>query len=264
MKQLSILVDDAQEIGAMSVQQDAMGISYREDYSELGLMAVLSDGIGGMQSGERFSAIATEEMLKVFAAGDPEADLGDRLQTAYDAARRRALALVEQEHVDGGATVSAVLVHRGRCAFLSVGDSPIYLLRRGGLIQLNREQTLGPLLDERAAFGLTLREEAQRNHYRAALLNNLCEREDMPCDRCPRPFVLRSGDKLALVSDGVSKTLDSREIEQALAMATPDAGGAHALIEAVRRKNKPRQDNYSAIVIDVQGKHRIRRGGGSK
>ena len=251
MKRLRMTIDGAREMGTRSIQQDDYGVSDPKRYAERGTMAVLSDGIGGLQAGEAFSRLAVEEMLAVHSTDDPGRDPCERLADAYRAAVGRAMALMQSEQLEGGATVAAVLIQGDRCAFLSVGDSRIYLLRGGGLIQLNREQTLGHKLDERAALGLTLREEAQRNRYRSALVNNLCEREAPPWDSCPRPFVLQTGDRLALMSDGVFKTLTEDEIAQALML--DHAGGARALIDAVRACALPRQDNYSAVVIAMDG-----------
>ena len=238
----------------MSVQQDAVGASRPELYGERGLMAVLSDGIGGMQAGERFSAIAVRRMLDYHAACDPGGDPCRLLEDACRAARQEAVALARDEKIEGGATVAAVMIRENACAFLSLGDSRIYLMRGGGLIQLNREQTLGPELDARAALGLTLREEARHNRYRASLVNNLCEPGAPPPDMCPRPFGIVPGDRLALVSDGIYKVLGDADIARAL--KSPGADGATRLIRAVEARDLPKQDNYSAIVVAVLGDER--------
>lgn len=250
MSKLRIIADMKQDIGQRSIQQDAMEISDPALYGQRGLLAVLADGIGGMEGGERFSEIAVRAMLSAFETDDPDADERSRLRAAFDSARTQAMELREGQGVDGGATVVAVLIRHGRCAFLSVGDSRIYLYRKGGLIQLNREHTLGRQLDELAALGRIPREEAQNNIYRKAITNNLAERASFGFDICPRPFPLRPGDKLALMSDGIFGAISEDEIARNLAL--PGLSGLDGLIEGVRRCRQPRQDNYSVVLVCVE------------
>lgn len=249
MSRFQIRSKGRREIGSRSSQQDAFLDSSEKLYRERGLLVVLSDGMGGMQGGERFSAIATEEMQRHFAQMKPTDDICDDLLGCYSAARAKALDVVKRENLDGGATVVAVLLRNGRCAFLSVGDSRIYLVRKGELIQLNREQSLGVLLDESAAFGFIPAEEAKYNLRRAALFNNLCEPSSKSCDRNTAPFALRRGDKLVLMSDGVFGTLSDRELQRLL--SKPKSLDVDAIIEAVQAKALPRQDNMSVYELVI-------------
>lgn len=242
-----IITDTAMDKGRREIQQDAVCML---ESGRRGFLAVLSDGIGGMESGEAFSEIATDEMKKGFETGNVAGDLCARLETLYEAARSRALEFKDTQQIDGGATVIAVLIRNDRCAFLSVGDSRIYLYRGGGLIQLNREHTYGKMLDEMAALGRIPREEARNNIYRKALTNNLTEMNDSTWDICAHPLRLQAGDRLVLMSDGVFGALDDERLVQ-LMPGAPD-NCAHRIIEAVRNRDMPRQDNNSAIVISLE------------
>lgn len=244
---LHIEEDDGSDIGSRSQQQDAYMVSDERLYKERGLLAVLSDGMGGMRNGERFSRIAVEEMVRSFSEEQPVDDICAELLRAYASARAKAMASCEEDEPEGGATVVAVLIRNNMCAFLSVGDSRIYLLRGGGLIQLNREQTLGRRLDEAAKLGYIPQEEAQSNLRRAALTNHLCEPEQKPLDRCGKPFALRSGDKLALMSDGVFGTLNEGDIARYL--MHEGTLGASEIIDEIRFRKKNRQDNASVLVL---------------
>ena len=242
----------SQNIGKRSVQQDSIGRSDKSSLKERGLLLVLSDGISSMEAGERFSGLAVEEMMKAYQAESPDKDLLDRLLSFYKRARQAALHLRLEEGIEGGATVTAVLAHHGKCAFVSSGDSRLYLLRGKGLIQLNREQQMGHVLDERAALGLTLREEAERRVYRKALSNHLAMEEELPLDYC-EPFQLLGGDRMILISDGVFSTLSEAELEEILADPARTASeAAEDVIEAVMKHDQPRQDNCSVIVLIVK------------
>lgn len=251
MKQLNIHMAYRQEVGDRKVQQDAVAVSDEKLYRRCGLLAVLSDGMGGMACGERFSGVVVTEMLRAFENIDPALPLCDRLEEIYRAARTEALRLRTEEKLDGGATVAAVLLHKNRCAFLSVGDSRIYLWRKGGLIQLNREQNLGVLLDERAAMGRIPWEEARNNLHRGSLTNHVCEPGEQVCDRNDRPFAICPSDKLALLSDGVFNTIDESEISKLIAL--PGTQGVDAICRAVDREGNKRLDNYSVLLLAISG-----------
>lgn len=247
---LNIAVNWRSECGTRSVQQDSIGWSDIRRYDERGLLAVLSDGMGGMKNGEVYSDIAVQQMLACFRESEPGEDLIATLLACYADARRCARARCpDPQEPDGGATVVAVYLRDGRCAFLSVGDSRLYLWRAGALLQLNREQTLGVLLDENVALGYIPKEYA-RSGLRDAIENNLCEPEIKRCDMPARPFALARGDKLLLMSDGIPHTLTDREISQALADSEADA--CEAVEAAVRKKCNPKQDNYTVLEVSIQ------------
>lgn len=247
MKQIPISVDYEQYLGSRSVQQDACDISGAGLFREKGILAVLADGIGGMQNGEEFSRIAVERMLAYFSTTAPEADICSELLKAYGAARAHALQYAGARELEGGSTVVAVLVRKNRFAYLSAGDSRIYLLRNGGLLQLNREHVLGAALDEGVALGYVPQEEAENNMYRKSLTNHLCVSPGKGLDRCLHPIAIRPGDKLVMMSDGVFGTLDEAEILRSLML--PGTDGVVELIEKVKRKNKPNQDNASVVML---------------
>lgn len=245
-----IVIDTAMDKGQRDIQQDDVGIS---ECGKKGILAVLSDGIGGMENGEEFSRIATQEMMASFETGsaDGDGDLCASLEVIYERARSKALKFCEVRRIEGGATVVAVLIRDHMCAFLSVGDSRIYLYRGGGIIQLNREHTYGRMLDEMAALGRIPRQEAKNNIYRKALTNNLTEEDEPACDICARPFRLCAGDKIVLMSDGVFGALDDKTLLELI--PGPANMCAHRIIDAVLGRNMPRQDNCSAVVISLEG-----------
>ena len=248
-RDLQIEVKYRTECGQRSIQQDSIGWSRLDRYEERGFLAVLSDGMGGMKNGEVYSEIAVKEMLKHFKEENVNEDIVLRLVECYAAARKAALARCPvPEEPEGGATVVAVCIQNGKCAFLSVGDSRLYLWRGGALLQLNREQTLGVLLDENAAMGYIPKEYA-KSDLRDTIENNICEPGLKKCDIPIRPFDLTDGDILLLMSDGVPHTLTDKQIVQAL---NEMKGTASDSIEAaVKKANNPKQDNYTILEISV-------------
>lgn len=235
-----------QQLGARSEQQDACGISPADAFSTLGCLAVLADGMGGMEHGAVFSRVAVDAMLESFSASSNVESISDTLLSAYLHAREKALAL-RAKGMEGSSTVVAALVRDGYCAFLSVGDSRIYLLRSGCLLLLNREHTLGVALDEQAALGLISEAEAQNNMQRAALCNHIAQDPPRPVNRSLTPFQLMDGDRLLLVSDGVFRSVDDALLG-ALAGGSADSA-MDDMLRAVAERNNPRQDNYSIVLL---------------
>lgn len=240
-----------QALGERRNQEDSMAVSPQDMVAEKGFLAVLCDGMGGMAAGERFSAIGTSEMLRRFEELPPQKDICATLLSCMEAAQEAAVRAQEDTSSQmGGSTLVAVLIRDGQCAFISAGDSRIYLWRSGGLLQLTRDQVLGDLLDERAALGLIPLEDAQRNIRRASLVNGLGVSGAVACDRCIEPFTLMEGDRLALMSDGVFGTLEEESL-CALLRLSPERAAVR-IIEEVQARHKPRQDNCSVVVVGME------------
>lgn len=242
-----------QSMGKRENQEDNAGIYWNlQDPAEAqkGMMVVVADGMGGMERGEVYSALAKETMLGYFRDHEPTDDMCRELQNAYGAAREAALkARGQADESDGGSTVVAAIIRDNSFAFLSVGDSRICLLRGEGLIQLNREQTLGVVLDERAAFGFIPQEMADLNTRRTTLTNHLNIENPLPCDLCSHPIDLVPGDKLVLMSDGVFGTIDDDKLTEIL--LRPNVKYADEVIAAIKRVGRRNQDNSTIAVISV-------------
>ena len=250
MKQFKLQVSIADDVGKRENQQDALACSHPGDYREKGLLAVLSDGMGGMEDGAKFSNIAVSEMLRFFEGRPAAADIAGELHLNFHRAREKARRELKQKDTpEGGATVVALMIRKNKCAFLSVGDSSICLYRGGTLIRLNREQNLAYTLDICEAMGYMTREEARDNLFRKSITNHLCDGRGGLCDRNLKPFRLCPGDKLILMSDGISEMLAESEI--CACIFKEDADPAEELIRAVKAKANPRQDNMSAIIIEI-------------
>jgi serine/threonine protein phosphatase PrpC len=108
------------------------------------LLAILSDGMGGMVSGETAAILAVSTFAtRTIRSGRLPAD--QRLEMAAMAANEAVHQLLGGR---GGATLSAVLIepHLGNIG-VNVGDSRIYLLPEdGNLEQISRDDTLGEYL----------------------------------------------------------------------------------------------------------------------
>ena len=137
---LSYQVGNMQQQGARDYQEDSFCFVNATDVTEIkanGLLALMADGMGGLQDGKAVSETALQAMRAEFAAMDRRGDLAAQLMEAVH--RTNAL-LYSQFGGNGGTTLVACLLFEENLYFASVGDSYLYLLRGGGLSRLNAEQ----------------------------------------------------------------------------------------------------------------------------
>ena len=144
-------------------------------------------------------------------------------------------------------TLVAVLIRDGRCSFISVGDSRIYLYRGGSLILLTRDQNRARWIDTQISLG-KLPEEARSDKKRNALTAYIGMESFTRADRCSQSFSLGPGDRLALMSDGVFGTLSEKEMTEV--MGLPEEQVANTMIKKTLAKRNPYQDNCTVAVVD--------------
>ena len=244
----TVQISKLHEQGARSSQQDSFAASPAELLPTKGLLAVVCDGMGGLQDGDKVSQAAVSAMLNGFLElqGDPE-----RLLLGLLAKANRAV-----NHLLGpagqrrsGTTMVAGILKDNRFAYLSVGDSRICLYRAGQLIQLNREHVYGNDLSIDAINELTSFREVWTNPQQGALTSFLGMGELKYIDIPAQPLQVMAGDKLILMSDGVYNALTLEEMIDALAL--PSGQDTDALRAAIDAKHYEHQDNYTAVVLTV-------------
>ncbi|MCD8081908.1 MAG: protein phosphatase 2C domain-containing protein [Bacteroides sp.] len=157
--------------GSREGQQDCFSATPEELYPNLGLLAVVADGMGGLENGDQVSQTAVTSMVEGFYASqipDPAQELLQLFSDANGAVNR----MLGYERIGQcGSTMVAGLLKNERFYFLSVGDSRIYLYRDGILMQLNREHIYRRELELWAVNGEGTLTEA-RTHPRAAGLTS--------------------------------------------------------------------------------------------
>lgn len=242
-----LLAGSAQGMGARENQQDSCCIC---DKFAQGMLAVVADGMGGLKNGAEISNIVTYVFQEYFEQLTqieyPENDL---LQMLVEANRHVSWYLEKGDGQQGGSTVAAVYVRQNELYYLSVGDSHIYLLRNGGLIQLNHDHIYAYELDGKAVQNMISFEEALTHRERRALTSYVGMDAIASVDRNLTPLRLCRGDRILLATDGVFGTLSDKNLEEVLQKAEDPCIAAAVLESMVREKNKPGQDNSTSVVI---------------
>ena len=137
---LSYQVANLQQKGARPYQEDSFAFVNALDVTEIrenGLMAIVADGMGGMEAGKQVSEMAVSCMVSAFSQMQRTGDLALQLRNAVIAADD---ALVQRFKGIGGTTLISCIIYDEKLYFASVGDSYLYLMRGGSLYRLNREQ----------------------------------------------------------------------------------------------------------------------------
>ena len=220
------------------------------------LVAVLADGMGGHAGGALASRMACESFIKSYAAADlPEkAELPEteRLVEALRAANDAIAATVSTNPMltGMGSTLVGVVFSTAGVEWVSVGDSPLLLYRRGEIAMLNEDHSLAPELDRMAAAGKISAEEALKDPRRHMLRSAVTGDDIDMVDVSRTPLRIEPGDYVILASDGL-QTLETSEIERVVTAYAADGpqAVANALIRAVEAVRDPHQDNATVVAV---------------
>ena len=246
---LSYQVANLQQKGARPYQEDSFAFVNALDVTEIrenGLMAIVADGMGGMEAGKQVSEMAVSCMVSAFSQMQRTGDLALQLRNAVIAADD---ALVQRFKGIGGTTLISCIIYDEKLYFASVGDSYLYLARGGNLYRLNREQNYRHQLYAEAivagSIDPTAADQDPDGHRLSAFLG-MGGLSDL--DYLRRPLPLLDGDILLLCSDGVGGVLTEAQIMQNLSSGSA-AEMCLNLDESVRQAARVHQDNYTALVI---------------
>lgn len=241
----SVSVEKLHEQGARSGQQDCFFVSPPEDHA--GVLAVVTDGMGGLADGDKVSQAAVSAMAQAYyhAQGTPQQVL---LRLAEQAASAVNLLLGDDGIYQSGSTLTAGLIRDGAFHYLSVGDSRICLYREGVLYQLNREHIFRNELYTRFVNGEETLDSAEKHPKAAGLTSFLGMGPLRHIDLPAEPVTVRPGDRFILMSDGVYNALTRAEMTAALEQGPGKT--AQALDEAIRAKAYQNQDNYTAVILN--------------
>ncbi len=189
-------------------------------------LAVLCDGIGGHRAGEVAAEIGVRVMTESVAEGDPDQPL-KTLEEAVNRANQAiyAASISDRGRLGMGATCACAWILDGRLFTVNLGDSRIYLLRDGHIIQLTTDHTW---IQEAMDAGL-LADNSQGEHPNAHVIRRYLGSEKPPEPDFRLWFFegegddealanqglrLSPGDNLLLCSDGLTDLVSDEEIQE--------------------------------------------------
>lgn len=206
-------------------------------------VAVLADGMGGLNAGEVASAAA----VRAFLAAIPENCDSEALARAASQANDQVYRLSREQvgpGVMGTTLVACVAAQTGsaRWLFANVGDSRAYLLRDQMLRQVTRDHSVVQELTEQ---GLLTRAEARYapNRHIITRAIGLEEAVEADVDEIER----EEGDLVLLCSDGLTDMLLESAITEILITAESPRVAAERLVAAANGAGGI--DNISLVLI---------------
>ncbi|HEY5647477.1 MAG TPA: PP2C family serine/threonine-protein phosphatase [Pseudomonadales bacterium] len=212
-------------------------------------VAVLADGMGGLDAGEVASRIAVDTVLSGLRSST---GLSDALLAAVIAeANQAVLEKSIEKGVEMGTTlVTWLLTGQGQCLVGHVGDSRAYRVRAGILRRLTRDHSMvQQMVDE----GLLNEAEAETSPNRNVITRALGIGGEVEVD--VRSWVHSPGDLYLLCSDGLTDMVPEVEIQSILAAVGPPTEAQAADLDSaaaalVDRANAAGgHDNVSVMLI---------------
>lgn len=225
--------EGSQHQGARPYQEDSWRLAQLGDGS---LVAVVADGMGGHAGGAVASKLAVDAFLQAMEQGG---GLSDGLSDANAAVGKGAAG---KPNLAGmGATLVGVQLRGDEVRWISVGDSPFYLIEAGRLERLNADHSMAPQIDALVQRGMLTAEEAEHHPGRHTLREAVMGDPLTLIDKGSRR--LGPDARLLVCSDGIQ----SLSAEHILAQSVRSAA---QIVDAVLSASKEHQDNITVVKLE--------------
>lgn len=240
--------------GARDYQEDAFLITHLTDMEgNPSALVIVADGMGGHAAGNVASNMAVQAFNKHVSTGYPTDKPAEILRECVLKANASIHATVKETPALAGmgCTMVAAIIEGNKLWWVSVGDSHIYVIRNKELIKKNADHSYGGFLDKMAAAGTPIEPEPglSRNMLMSAVTGDKINEIDVPDE----PFELKDGDRLLICSDGMD-TLSAGKIIQFSEWSETPKEYAEALMKAVEDIGMPKQDNTTAVIVNISDK----------
>lgn len=238
--------EDDLEMVDLSAGKTIDGVSARDlPVGDRGVLLAVCDGVGGKRAGEVASSLALERLadeMEELAKSCPR-------QAVFGAAVERVNKTVwETAHDDPrlegmATTLTAAVICRNRAILAHVGDSRAYVLRRGAIRQVTRDQSFVQSL---VASGALSEEDAKRSPYRNVILQAIGRKKEV--EVALDAVELEDGDALLLCTDGLSEKVEAPELARALEGSDVERA-VRGLVDLANERGG--EDNIAALAARV-------------
>lgn len=244
---LQIAAATRSERGQRDTNQDQVQVS-REGPRWL---AVLADGAGGHQGGAEASLRAVGHLHEALRWGLADFSAGTLAQ-AVSAAHRDVLAAQRRgaglERMHTTVVVLWIDTESGRALWAHVGDSRLYVVRRGALGLLTSDDSV---VQRMVDAGLLTPQQALVHPNKNQLVAALGVEGDVEPHTPAQAMALQEGDAFLLCSDGWWGSLDEAGMLASLARADTPQEWLDAMQLHIEAQGQPHQDNFSAAAAWV-------------
>jgi protein phosphatase len=223
---------------------------------------VVADGVGGHNKGEIASREAVEQLhmwvmkarkeidalAQRIDAGDAECvwEIRRLLETGVKSACYMVFGMAELDPEKRGmsTTLSAMLVRAGYAFAVHVGDSRVYRVRDGKVLQLTEDHTL---INYKVKHGMMTKAEAEKAAGKNVITRAVGHKDYVQVDTAD--IDLARGDRFLLCSDGLHGYFTGDEEVAALCADGDLEECAEAAIAMANARGG--KDNITALVVEV-------------
>lgn len=243
-----LAIDSAQQsnTGGRSRNEDSCG-SWRN--ASAGCW-VISDGAGGHGSGDIASNLVVKHVLETFAA-QPVIS-AEHIVSLLEGAHA---AVMDAKSVEGAdnmhATCSILLIDRegSRVVWGHVGDSRIYVFRKGQLVFQTRDHSLvQTMIDAGYGDAAMIRTHPQRSLLTSAIGNS----GELSVSVSGEPAPLQAGDVFLMCTDGWWEYIEEGLMQTALSESVSLQDWLTRMATIVSQTASEGHDNFTAVAIALR------------
>lgn len=210
---------------------------------------MVADGMGGHKAGEVASQVAKETLVQRLVDQPSTESLDHQLQDSFLQANEkiRTKAVSGGEFEGMGCTCAVLALRENEFFIAHVGDSRIYLHRKGTLKQVTRDHSY---VEELFIRGLITEEEKIDHPYKHQITRYLGCSSKLEVDITSGPIM--NGDVFLLCTDGLSEEVSFQKLEEIFGRDLDPQEAANAFVgEALKNGGR---DNVTVVVVKVIGK----------
>ena len=233
------------ERGKREAQEDSVYVSPMAEMPENGLIAAVSDGMGGLANGEEVSSYIISRLKESYPFNFEDTnEVASILRKISDE-------IYEKYKLSSGATIVMIHIKDNFMNFYSSGDSNIILMRGDKTTLLNQRQNYVSYLVKKMAEGGINTHDAYTNN-RARALTDFMGNHECRIIKTSSPIRLFEEDVILVTSDGVTDTVNLGRLSKYVSPTLSARTSAERLKYAVRAKKNKRQDNYTGIIVKME------------
>lgn len=213
--------------------------------SEVGLW-VVADGMGGHSKGDVASSMIVDSLKKVHEGTSLVKyidEIEDRLLTVNQKLIEKARASTKRSTI--GSTVVIMLAYDKYCIYMWAGDSRLYRLRNGKMVQITTDHSQVELYIEQ---GMITREEALVHPHGNMITRAIGATDELYIDIDMQE--MERNDRYLLCSDGLTKHIQDHELEEYLNRGDSSEDTCKTLIDLTLSRGAG--DNVTAIIVDIE------------
>lgn len=225
--------------GGREYNEDFVGYVHTDD----GVIAVLSDGLGGVSGGDIASRVIVDAVIDYpYDCDDPAVWLSERLILADERVRRGQRELNNQMK----STVVALRLSGDRAAWAHAGDSRLYYIHDGAIAEVTADHSVA---FKKYLAGQISRRDITSDEDKNRLFSSVGSSGDFVPET--GGTVIRPGDAFVLCSDGAWENLLDQEIAFDYLKSETAEQWAQLLLLRIIDRIPPDGDNLSVITVIV-------------